>query len=138
MFNLFALAKDDTGAINNDSLIRDLQRKLSSAVAYRIYTEDLQLPKTTIVVMAREGWQVRFAIRPGEDMVLSPTELKKALGKNVSKLPANFLDYNCEIAIGFADDPDKLYTDDIIEVGEFVRENYPGVVIYDQYNKDLW
>ena len=28
--------------------------------------------------------------------------------------------------------------DDVIEIGEFVRGNYPGVVIYDQYNKDLW
>ena len=138
MFNLFALAKDDTGAINNESLIRDLKQKLRGVEAYHIYTKDLHMPKTTIVVMAREDWQVRFSIRPGEDMVLSPTELKKALGKNASKLPANFLDYNCEIAIGFADDPEKLYTEDIIEIGEFVRENYPGVVIYDQYNKDLW
>ena len=71
-------------------------------------------------------------------MVLSPTELKKALGKNANKLPSNFLDFNCEIAIGFADDPEKLHTNDIIDIGEFVRENYPGVVIYDQYNKDLW
>ena len=138
MFHLFALTKDDAGAINNESLIHDLKQKLHGVEAYRIHTKDLQMPKTTIVVMAREGWQVRFSIRPGEDMVLSPTELKKALGKNASKLPANFLDYNCEIAIGFADDPEKLYTEDIIEIGEFVRENYPGVVIYDQYNKDLW
>ena len=138
MFHLFALAKDDAGAIHNESLIRDLKQKLHGVEPYRIHTKDLQMPKTTIVVMAREDWQVRFSIRPGEDMVLSPTELKKALGKNASKLPANFLDYNCEIAIGFADDPEKLYTEDIIEIGEFVRENYPGVVIYDQYNKDLW
>ena len=138
MFNLFALAKDDVGAINNESLIRDLQRKLSSAVAYRIYTEDLHLPKTTIVVMERNGWRASFDIRPGEHMVLLPSHLKKSLGKNASKLPANFMDYNCEIAFGFDDDPEQIHTDDIIEIGEFVRENYPGVVIYDQYNKDLW
>ena len=138
MFNLFALAKDDTGAINNDSLIRDLKQKLPGVDAYHIFKEDLQLPKTTIVVMEREGWRVSFDIRPGEHMVISPAELKKDLGKNASKLPASFMDCNCEIAFGFGDDPDQIYTDDIIEIGEFVRENYPSVVIYDQYNKDLW
>ena len=138
MFNLFALAKDDTGAINNDTLIRDLKQKLPGVNAYNIFKEDLQLPKTTIVVMEREGWRVRFFIRPGDNMVISPAELKKDLGKNASKLPANFMDYNCEIAFGFDDDPEQIHTDDIIEIGEFVRENYPGVVIYDQYNKDLW
>ena len=55
MFNLFALAKDDAGAINNDALIRDLKQKLPGADAYNIYKEDLHLPKTTIVVMEREG-----------------------------------------------------------------------------------
>ena len=138
MFNLFALVKDDTGAIHNESLIRDLKQKLRGVEAYHIYTKDLHMPKTTIVVMDREGWEVRFFIRPGESMVLSPVEVNKAIGKNASKLPANFLDYNCEIAFGFDDDPDETYTNDIIEIGEFVRENYPGVVIYDQYNKDLW
>lgn len=43
-----------------------------------------------------------------------------------------------EIAIGFGDDPDKLYTNDIIHIGEFIRENYAGVVIYDQYDEDVW
>jgi len=138
MFNLFALVKDDTGTISNESLIRDLKQKLRGVEAYHIYTKALHMPKTTIVVMEREGWEVRFFIRPGENMVLSPVDVKKAIGKNASKLPANFLDCNCEIAFGFDDDPDHIHTNDIIEIGEFVRENYPGVVIYDQYNKDLW
>ena len=40
--------------------------------------------------------------------------------------------------IGFGDDPERLHSDDIIHLGEFVREAYPGVVIFDQYNVDLW
>jgi len=138
MFNLFALVKDDTGAISNESLIRDLKQKFHGVQAYRISTQDLVMPRTTIVVMGREGWEARFFVRPGEDMVLSPAELKKALGKNASKLPDNFLDYNCEIAMVFGDDPDQEFTDDIIEIGEFIRDNYPSAVIIDQYNNDLW
>ena len=53
-------------------------------------------------------------------------------------MPENFLSYNKELAIGFGDDPDRRFTDEIINIGEFVRENYPGVVIYDQYNQDVW
>ncbi len=138
MFTLFALVQDDTGAITNESLMRDLNQKFHAISEYRLTTQDLHLPKTTIVVMEKSGWRVRFSIRPGEDMTLSVTRLRKALGKNASKLPTNFLDYNCEIAIGFGDDPEQQHADDVIEIGEFVRENYSGVVIYDQYNIDLW
>ena len=137
MFNLFALAKDDAGSITNESLMRDLQND-PGFKQFRIFTEDLQLPRTTIVVMEKDGWRVRFFIRPGADMTLSVTEVKKVMGKNAAKLPANFLDYNTEIAIVFGDDPGKRFTNDIIEIGEFVRGNYPGVVIFDQYNKDVW
>ena len=70
-------------------------------------------------------------------MTLDLTELQKILGQK-TKLPADFLSYNKEIAIGFGDDPEKKYTNEIIFVGEFVRENYPGVVIFDQYNQDVW
>ncbi len=136
-FNLFAIVKDHAGEIDNASLMRDL-RKDARFQQFRLFTEDLHLPKTTIVVMEQDGWRVRFFIRPGEDMTLDLPALKKEMGKNAVKLPADFLDYRTEIAFGFADDPDQLFTDDVIEVGEFVRANYPGVVIYDQYNKDLW
>ena len=137
MFNLFALAKDDIGAINNTSLIRDLQN-FHGIQQFRVFEKPLHMPRTTIVVMEKAGWEVRIDIRPGEHMTLSLSALKKLMGKNASKLPANFLDYNCEIAIGFGDDPDQAFTDDIIEIGEFFRENYPGLVIFDQYNDDLW
>ncbi len=105
---------------------------------YQLSTKALEFPKATVVDLSKEGWRVRFSIRPNEDMTLSVSEVKKAMGKNASKLPANFLDYNCEIAIGLGNDPEKLHTGDIIEIAEFVRENYPGVVIYDQYNQDSW
>ena len=134
---LFALVDDAKGAITNESLMRDLQQ-FHGIDEYRVFTKELELPKATIVVLEKAGWRVRVSIRPGEDMSLSVSAVKKALGKNASKLPANFLGYNCEIAIGFGDDPDKLYTDDIIEIAEFFKDNYPGLVIYDQYNRDLW
>ena len=138
MFTLFALALDLSGTITPDALIDDLNTKFHGVKDYQLSTKALEFPKATVVDLSKEGWRVRFSIRPNDDMTLSVSEVKKAMGKNASKLPANFLDYNCEIAIGFGDDPDKLYTDDIIEIAEFIRENYPGVVIYDQYNKDLW
>ena len=138
MFTLFALALDLSGTITPDALIDDLNTKFHGVKDYQLSTKALEFPKATVVDLSKEGWRVRFSIRPNDDMTLSVSEVKKAIGKNASKLPANFLDYNCEIAIGFGDDPDKLYTDDIIEIAEFIRENYPGVVIYDQYNKDLW
>ena len=138
MFTLFALALDLSGTITPDALIDDLNTKFHGVKDYQLSTKALEFPKATVVDLSKEGWRVRFSIRPNDDMTLSVSEVKKAMGKNASKLPANFLDYNCEIAIGFGDDPDKLYTDDIIEIAEFIRENYPGVVIYDQYNKELW
>ncbi|MDO5289677.1 MAG: hypothetical protein Q4F13_08605 [Pseudomonadota bacterium] len=91
----------------------------------------------TLVVMEKENWKIEFEIREQEDMTISLTELQKILKKKTT-LPENFLSYNKELAIGFGDDPDRRFTDEIINIGEFVRESYPGVVIYDQYNEDVW
>lgn len=137
MFTLFALVKDTSGAIDNDALMRDLTQKFHLASEFQIGTETLFFPRVTEVVMTKADWSVSFQIRPEDSMTLDLTELQKILGQK-TKLPADFLSYNKEIAIGFGDDPEKKYTNEIIFVGEFVRENYPGVVIFDQYNQDVW
>lgn len=137
MFNLFALVKDDDNRITPDSLIHDLQEKFAWAHEYQIEKEDLQFPQTTVVNLNKPDWHVRISIRPDEDMTLDTGELHKILHKKTT-LPDDFLTYNTEIAIGFADDPEERYTDDIINLGEFIRDNYPGVVIFDQYNLDVW
>lgn len=137
MFTLFALLHDPSNSVDNDSLIRDLRQKFPWIKEYTVSTETLEFPAVTLVVMEKENWKVEFEIREQEDMTLSLTELQKILKKKTT-LPENFLSYNKELAIGFGDDPDRRFTDEIINIGEFVRENYPGVVIFDQYNKDVW
>ncbi|MDO5289675.1 MAG: hypothetical protein Q4F13_08595 [Pseudomonadota bacterium] len=137
MFTLFALLHDPSNSIDNESLIRDLSQKFPWIKEYTVSTETLEFPAITRVILEREGWRVRFNIREQEDMTLSLSELQKILKKKTT-LPENFLSYNKELAIGFGDDPDRRFTDEVINIGEFVRENYPGVVIFDQYNKDVW
>ncbi|WP_143326763.1 hypothetical protein [Vandammella animalimorsus] len=137
MFNLFALLYDPTGSVDNDSLMDDLKQRFPWIKEYRVFTETLQFPAITRVILEKDGWRVRFNIREQEDMTLSLSRLQKILKKKTA-LPENFLSYNKELAIGFGDDPDRRFTDEIIHIGEFVRENYPGVVIYDQYNEDVW
>ncbi|MBP7451401.1 MAG: hypothetical protein KA914_01265 [Ottowia sp.] len=137
MFTLFALVKDTTNAIDNEALIHDLKNELPGIEQYEIAKKELVFPKVTVVQLLNRGWRVRFQIRSEDSMTLSLEALQKILGKK-TQLPPDFLSYNKEIAIGFGDDPDKLYTNDIIFIGEFIRENYPGVVIYDQYNEDVW
>ena len=70
-------------------------------------------------------------------MTLDPTAVAEALPAG-TVLPPDFADYDTQIVLGFGDDPERLHTNDIIFLGEFVREMYPGVVIFDQYNVDLW
>ncbi|PAT42611.1 hypothetical protein CK621_07985 [Vandammella animalimorsus] len=137
MFNLFALLYDPSDCIDNDSLMHDLEQKLLWIGQYAVCTEQLDFPDVTLVVLEKEGWRVEFEIREQDSMTLSLGALQKILKKKTA-LPENFLSYNKELAIGFGDDPDRRFTDEIIQIGEFVRENYPGVVIYDQYNEDVW
>lgn len=137
MFNLFALLNDDAHTLDNDALIRDLTALLPGIEKYEVVKQRLVFPKVEQVRLKTEDWHARLEIRQDEDMTLSLPILKKVLGKK-TQLPDDFLDYNTELVLGFDDDPDKKYTNDIIFIGEFVRENYPGVVIYDQYNEDVW
>lgn len=137
MFTLFALLKDEDGLITPDSLIRDLVEKFAWIGEFRIEKEELSFPQTTRVVLHKPDWQVCFDIRSREEMTLDTGRLHEILAPKAA-LPADFLAYDTEMAIGFGDDPDRLYTDEVIFIGEFVRENYPGVVIFDQYNQDVW
>ena len=117
MFTLFALVKDTTNAIDNEALIHDLKNELPGIEQYEIAKKELVFPKVTVVQLLNRGWRVRFQIRSEDSMTLSLEALQKILGKK-TQLPPDFLSYNKEIAIGFGDDPDKLYTNDIIFIGE--------------------
>lgn len=137
MFTLFALLPDASGGVTNDSLIRDVKKGLPGVEEFEISKKELVFPKVTVVLLQKLGWRVRLQIRKDEGRTLSLPELQRILGTK-TQLPADFSSYNTEIAIGFGDDPEKQYANDIIFVGEFVRENFPGVVIFDQYNEDVW
>lgn len=138
MFNLFALVKDPDGAITNDTLIHDLERGFPFLAEYAVSKKDLIMPRTTIVVLAKQDWTIRLSIRDQENMSVTPAHVLKYARKRKTVFPDHFESYDTEIAIGFSADPEQEYTDDIIYMGEFIRENYPGVFIWDQYNRTSW
>lgn len=137
MLTLFALLHDPAGAVSKETLIRDLKERFAWAGEYTISTQTLTFPRVTRVVLEKSGWRVTFNIRDKAGMTLSLPELQQMLGKK-GALPPDFLAYDKEIAISFGDDPDKRFTNELIHIGEFVRENYPGVVLFDQYKQDFW
>ena len=136
MMTLFMLLRGDANAITNASLINDIKTKFHWASEFHIYEEQLVLPRTTVIQMDKPDWRIRISIRPDEDMTLDTGILAPLLSKE-EPLPEGFLDYNIEIAVGFRDDPDTLYTDDTIMFGEFFRDTYPGIVIIDS-NHNRW
>lgn len=138
MFTLFAFLSDPTGAVDNDALLTNIRENFAWAREFEITTEKLHWPDFTNVVMIKDGWKVSFQIRTDTGRSLNLPVLGRALRRKKIQLPAGFDDYTTEIAIGFGDDPDRVFTDDIINIGEFIRETYPGVVIYNAYEVELW
>ena len=137
MFNLFALWRDADDRLDMAALKDDFETRFAFAGDYTITTKDLVFPRVTIVVLTQGDWEVQVWLWKGEDMTLDPTAVAEALPAG-TVLPPDFADYDAQIVLGFGDDPERLHTNDIIFLGEFVRETYPGVVIFDQYNVDLW
>ena len=130
MMTLFMLLRGDANAITNASLINDIKTKYHWAPEFHIYEEQLVLPRTTVIQMDKPDWRVRISIRPDEDMTLDTGILAPLLSKE-EPLPEGFLDYNIEIAVGFRDEPERQCVDDVIFMSEFFKENYPGIVIFD-------
>ena len=60
------------------------------------------------------------------------------LGKTLCLRCLYFLAYNKEIAVGFDDDPQRRFTDDVIGVAECLRDIFPDAVLFDQYNGEVW
>ena len=128
--NLYILLHDDVDTFTNAKLIHDIKTKFAWASEYTIWEEALHWPRITEICLDKDDWRIRIDIRSGEDMSCDPARLAAKLSKQ-GPLPDNFLNYNIEIAVGFRDDPDTLYTDDTIMFGEFFRDTYPGIVIVD-------
>ena len=80
---------------------------------------------------------MRFEIREADEMSLDVAVLQKILQKKAA-LPVDFLAYNKEIAVGFDDDPQRRFTDDMIGVAEWLRDIFPDAVLFDQYNGEVW
>lgn len=127
MFTLFALLRDPDEEIDNDRLMRDIREQFAWAREYEVFEHELVFPKFTDVVMRKDAWKASFQIRRDTGRSINLGPLRRAIG--VRKLPPDFLEYDTEIAIRFDDDPEREYTDEIINIGEFMRETYPGIVL---------
>ena len=131
--NLYMLLHDDVDTFTNAKLINDITTKFAWASEYTIWEEALHWPRITEICLDKDDWRIRIDIRSGEDMSCDPARLAAQLSKQ-GPLPDNFLDYNIEIAVGFRDEPERQCVDDVIFMSEFFKENYPGIVIFDNDN----
>ena len=137
MFTLFVLLRDDNHAVNNDSLAGRLKQHFPWYSDFALSTETLIFPSLSLLVLEGKGWRVRFEIREADEMSLDVAVLQKILQKKAA-LPVDFLAYNKEIAVGFDDDPQRRFTDDMIGVAEWLRDIFPDAVLFDQYNGEVW
>ena len=137
MFTLFVFLRDDNHAVNNDLLACGLKQHFPWYSDFALSTETLIFPPVSLLVLERKGWRVRFEIREVDEMSLDVAVLQKILQKKTA-LPADFLAYNKEIAVGFDDDPQRRFTDDVIGVAECLRDIFPDAVLFDQYNGEVW
>ena len=53
-------------------------------------------------------------------------------------LPEGFDDYDTELIMHFNDDDEREHTDDIIFLTEFIKEQFPGVVLYNDADRDVF
>ena len=138
MFSLFALLKDPA-TLTPESLAVLLQERFFDISSYTVTLEDLYWPRFTNVVLTHsDGWGMWFQIRQEDGRSIDPPTLGKYLRRKKVALPEGFDDYDTELIMHFNDDDERAHTDDIIFLTEFIKEQFPGVVLYNDADRDVF
>lgn len=139
MFTLFGYLSDPENRLDEAAFVRDVRAEWGWSRDYDITIEQLVMPRMPEIVMAHaDGWRIRVQIRKDTARSTNLPVLARALRRKKVDLPAGFEGHDTELALRFDDDPEREHTDDVIDFGEYVRRSYPGVVLYNQYDEDLW
>lgn len=132
-FALYALLTSESPEVTPQSLKATVDhyfrnsRQFSSRLVPKPFSRDQSLR------LEWDRWSVILTPEQGEHVKAESAEIRKRLG---SKAPAGLQLLDRRVYAFFADDPDKLYTTQAVDVMQFLKE-IEGSIVFDIKQNDI-
>lgn len=131
-FSLQAFLTQDAANLSNDILEVRLQEFFSQEkVIFR--RENLPFNRGEVIVITFDGWWIQVSYEQGARIRKAAAEACDLLGDAADSRLGNV---DSRIRVVFGDDPDAVFTNEIVYMVDFLR-HIPGVVIFDPQKNDI-
>jgi hypothetical protein len=133
MFSLYALLGEGAPAITTESLGAELQTLFRDEQGFSLQYEQLPFAKHKSVTLRWGTWMARLSYEEGKKVVEDSAEISRTLG---AAAPPKLAAIDKRIRAVFADDDAREYTDQTVDLMEFLR-NIKGAIVFDPQQKDI-
>jgi hypothetical protein len=133
IWSLYALLSDDSPPVTIDALEAQLASFFQGDSALSIERERVPFSKGDSLLLRWGKWGLRINYEEGADVEEDSVEISKRVGDTA---PFDLSDISRRIRMVAGTDADREYTNETIEVIDFLR-NIPGIVIFDPQQNNI-
>jgi hypothetical protein len=133
MMSLYAMLGEGAPAVSSEWMAAELVSLFVNWEGFSWEYSQLPLAKHKSVALRWGKWLVRFNYEEGKFVAAESAEISKILGPAA---PPNLACIDKRIRVVFHDDPAREYTDQGIEIIEFLR-GIKGAIVFDPQRKNI-
>lgn len=132
-FSLYGLLTDKSPPFSNESLADKLKDYFRDDEKFSLSFEQLPFKKNKTLAIRWDDWLVRVSYEEGEAVKNDSIEIHQRT-REFSTIDVSNIDRR--IRMVFGSDDDKIYTNEIIYLMQFLGE-IDGIIIYDPQQNDF-
>ena len=132
-FSLLALLTEQSPVISNESLADELKAYFENEEDFSLKFERLPFAKTDTLALRWGNWLMRVAYEEGSRIQDESAQIQEILGK---RSPRELSGIDRRVRVVFADDNDREYTNQIVDMRQFLQD-IEGSIVFDPQKNDL-
>ena len=132
-FSLLALLTEQSPVISNESLADELKAYFENEEDFSLKFERLPFAKTDTLALRWGNWLMRVAYEEGSRIQDESAQIQEILGK---RSPRELSGIDRRVRVVFADDNDREYTNQIVDMMRFLQD-IEGSIVFDPQKNDL-
>lgn len=132
-FSLLALLTEQSPAMSNESLADELKAYFENEEDFSLKFERLPFAKTDTLALRWGNWLMRVAYEEGSRIQDESAQIQEILGK---RSPRELSGIDRRVRVVFADDNDREYTNQIVDMMQFLQD-IEGSIVFDPQKNDL-
>ncbi|MGM3276905.1 hypothetical protein [Ralstonia sp. 24A2] len=132
-FSLLALLTEQSPVMSNESLADELKVYFENEEDFSLKFERLPFAKTDTLALRWGNWLMRVAYEEGSRIQDESAQIQEILGK---RSPRELSGIDRRVRVVFADDNDREYTNQIVDMMQFLQD-IEGSIVFDPQKNNL-